>query len=79
MIKYRVRKGLFGKSVLQYLKTYPAIDEFEWIDVSYNESPRALVSEIDVYDKNKNLEIENAELHTEIEILRDQIKKIRGY
>lgn len=52
MEKYRVRRGLFGKSVLQALKINT------WYDVDYNKAPRALVSEIDHIEKTTNLEIE---------------------
>jgi predicted ATP-grasp superfamily ATP-dependent carboligase len=78
MIKYRVRETLTGKCILQYLKEYQASKTVEWLDVRYDQSPRALVSEFDVIDKNKSLEIDNAELHVEIEMLREQIKKLEG-
>lgn len=61
--KYRVRKGLFDRSVLQVLVKY--LDDtslstytYQWVDVSYDQAPRALVSEMDVIDKMTRLEIE---------------------
>ena len=49
--KYRVRRGLFGKAVLQellevYDNSYTTNTHHEWIDVKYNMAPRALRSEI---------------------------------
>jgi hypothetical protein len=51
---FRVRRGLFGRSVLQELIDYPgrigphvdsSIRELRWVDVPYSEAPRALVSQ----------------------------------
>jgi hypothetical protein len=63
MEKYRVRRDLFGNCILQSLYV-PALKtgNSRWKDVKYSEAPRALVSEFDVHDKIKNLEIEVAEL-----------------
>lgn len=65
MNKYRVRKGLFETCILQYLEKHPELSLMRWVDVTYQTAPRALVSEFDVYDKIKKLEIENAELFGE--------------
>ena len=49
--RYRVRKGLFGKSILQEYMNYPSliggyvdsgVRSFEWIDVSFNHAPSEL-------------------------------------
>lgn len=51
---YRVRRGWFGKSVLQELLDSPSfigglvdasVRDFHWQDVAYREAPRALVSQ----------------------------------
>lgn len=51
---FRVRKGWFGKSVLQELMDYPTYSggvvdastrEFVWQDVSYSHAPRSLISQ----------------------------------
>lgn len=44
--KYRVRKGLFGVSILQRLVVSPNGREYKWVDVSYSKAPRALTTEI---------------------------------
>jgi hypothetical protein len=51
---FRVRKGIFGRSVLQECIDYPtmtggwvdaACRELLWEDVPYNRAPRALISQ----------------------------------
>lgn len=58
---YRVRRGIFGCSVLQELMDYPSYSggfvdahcrEFVWEDVKYKAAPRALISQWgDTHDK----------------------------
>jgi hypothetical protein len=62
MEKYRVRRGLWGKCVLQYFETFPSslpnAPDPQWVDVGYKQAPRALVSEFDVINKIRDLEID---------------------
>ena len=44
--KYRVRKSLYDASILQTLIKIEDSDKCVWVDVPYNEAPRALRSEI---------------------------------
>ena len=76
MDKYRVRKGFRGTCVLQYLKNY--VTTYEWLDVRYDKAPRALVSEFDVQDKIKKLEVEVAELNVENDQLRIKIDELKN-
>lgn len=66
--KYRVRRGLFGTSVLQVLKENVPQDLCGWVDVPYDRAPRRL-GLIDTYeDRIHDLEIENAELTVKVEL-----------
>jgi len=47
--KYRVRKGRFGKAILQQWFCYPSsipshlAGDCEWVDVSYKNAPQLLI------------------------------------
>lgn len=54
--RYRVRRGFFGKSILQRLENYPSliggvvdasIRDIRWVDVDYNRAPRALTTSLE--------------------------------
>jgi hypothetical protein len=54
--RYRVRRGLFGKSVLQRLENYPSfvggvvdasVRDVVWEDVPYKRAPRALTTSLE--------------------------------
>lgn len=44
--RYRVRRSLFGSCILQRLVMYGS-GEIKWVDVDYDQAPRALITEID--------------------------------
>lgn len=58
MVKYRVRKGLFGKSILQRWACFPdgipsaLAGTCDWIDVSYDKAPALLFSHPTTEAKN---------------------------
>lgn len=64
MEKYRVRKGWFGKSVLQVLIVPSGIKPQDpyWKDVPYKSAPRSLGSYDEYIFKIKDLEIEIASI-----------------
>ena len=63
MIKYRVRRGLFGKSVLQSIQGARTV----WDDVPYDKAPRKLCSGDECDEVIKELEVEIAELTVKVE------------
>lgn len=60
--KYRIRRGLFGKSILQQWKCFPSgiasslAGTCDWLDVPYNKAPAEL-EEVDSKSASRTLEI----------------------
>lgn len=61
--KFRVRKGWFGKSILQQLVSHPAIignsidssiREYQWRDVVYDRAPESFYTPIKISDAYPN-------------------------
>lgn len=65
--KYRVRRGLFGTSVLQALHRN-RYDDLLWIDVPYKQAPRRIGLIEDYEIRVHELELENAELTVKVEL-----------
>ncbi len=80
--KYRVRRGLFGKAILQF-----QLQSGLWRDEPYSEAPQGFVSlnafhtlEIQALQVQNFLEEEyskNTELRYEIKDLEEQLKKVK--
>lgn len=77
--EYRIRRGTFGKCVLQRLEKDE--DNIEWVDVPYNSAPRALQEKFELSEKYQkiitDLEIDNQRLSSENEGLERLIEHLQ--